>query len=119
MEELLRRAEQGGTYHKKSSRVFNPRQGISESRMTVQDTAAHRETVELRRELGDQRVGMVKHYDTRTGVEKTHRDLHNVSSTEVESFDQRWNEASARSMPSYHTALAGTAGQPSRSIGYH
>eukprot|EP01064_Diplonema_japonicum_P023463 TRINITY_DN33895_c0_g1_i1.p1 TRINITY_DN33895_c0_g1~~TRINITY_DN33895_c0_g1_i1.p1 ORF type:complete len:115 (+),score=27.17 TRINITY_DN33895_c0_g1_i1:51-395(+) len=106
MEELLRRAEQGGSYHKKTSRVYNTAARIGETRSNERDEHLGRETISLERELEGQSVSIVKHRSLLTGEENTLQDLHNVPSDHVHEFDRRWEAASRSAMPSYHAAIA-------------
>eukprot|EP01059_Diplonema_ambulator_P014026 TRINITY_DN24817_c0_g1_i1.p1 TRINITY_DN24817_c0_g1~~TRINITY_DN24817_c0_g1_i1.p1 ORF type:complete len:135 (+),score=54.26 TRINITY_DN24817_c0_g1_i1:48-407(+) len=105
MDDLLRRAEQGGNYHKKVSKVYNTQHNISETRSTERDENIHRETIYLERDLNGQRVSMTKHRNMLTGEENTLKDLHNIQSDQLADFDHRWMEASRTAMPSYHLAL--------------
>ena len=96
MEDLLRRAASGeGAYHKKTSKVYNPSQGVSEMRSEEEDSIRGMETVQLCREMGDQRVSVTKQRNMRTEEENTIRDLRHVRSDEVQDFDRRWAERSS------------------------
>eukprot|EP00755_Sulcionema_specki_P004812 Sspe_Gene.4647::Locus_1533_Transcript_5_6_Confidence_0.286_Length_1446::g.4647::m.4647 len=114
MNDLLQRAfnGQGGTYHKKVTKVSNPNLGISETHTTVKDDQRHEDIIGMERSLGDKSVSLQRIRNTLSGEERRTQNLQGLQASEIESFDRKWTETQQRQWPSY--VSPSVAGPPQR-----